>query len=627
MCGILGVFSKDLSSGLILKSLEMIAHRGPDGHGIWQDKDTGICLGHRRLAILDLSEAGKQPMHFVNLVVTYNGEIYNFLEIRKELEKKGYRFYTQTDTEVLLASFQEWGEGCLRKFNGMWAFAIWDKQRKKLFLSRDRFGKKPLFYAFIDDKFVFASEMKAIFPFLPEVKPSRDFQWCKNNLFAYESTEKTLIEGIKRFPAASYAYLELDDIPKKELKCLRYWETIEHLTEVPERYEEQVEKFRELFFDACKIRMRSDVSIGTALSGGLDSSATICTMAYVAKNEFHDRVSADWQHAFIAAFPSTFLDESYYAQKVAEYLQIPATYIPIDPAKGIEKLEKYLYFFEELYLTSPIPMMDLYAAVKAGGITVTLDGHGADELFAGYGKDIFRAFLDAGVNLKAIKNVINTYKGLRNIDSVQIPKENIDFFTYWQYVKQAHNGELNVLKSYVKHILGFKTENIQEKRLGYFNSYLYEIFHKTILPTLLRNYDRYSMANGVEIRMPFMDHRLVSYCFSLSWKSKLRNGYTKAIVRDALKDIMPQEVVWRTTKIGFNTPIVDWMKNEWKEFLLDNLYSTDFENCNLIDKFETRKKVEKVINDEKATFSDGEQAWISLMPYLWEKSLVKSKLN
>jgi asparagine synthase (glutamine-hydrolysing) len=622
MCGILGILPKANDEYLFEDALNKITHRGPDGFGIWHDEQAAISLGHRRLSILDLSESGKQPMHFGQYVITFNGEIYNFIEIKKELEKKGYQFHTESDTEVVLASFQEWKEGCLHKFNGMWAMAIWDKKNQKLFLSRDRFGKKPLFYAFIGEQMVFASEMKAIFPFLPEVKPSKDFEWCKNNLFQYENTDKTLIEGIKRFPASSYAFYQPFT---KELKIEKYWDTLNNLVDVPEKYEEQAEQFRELFMDACKIRMRSDVAIGTALSGGLDSSATICTMAHIAKQTQQDRVAKDWQHAFVATFPNTFLDESIYAKKVVDYLNIPATYLPIDPAKGIEKLENYLYLFEELYLTSPIPMTDLYGSVKASGVTVTIDGHGADELFAGYGQDIFRAFIDSGVNFKDIQNILNTYKGLRDIEDVQIIKEKVDLYTYWQYVKKAHLGNLNVLKSYIKSILGKKTENIKTKKLGYFNTYLYEIFHQSILPTLLRNYDRYAMANGVEVRMPFLDYRLVSYCFSLPWKSKLRNGYTKAIVRDALKDIMPAEIVWRSTKIGFNTPIVDWMKNEWKEFLLDNIYSTNFENCSLIDKSKVRNQVEYVIKNPQATFGDGERAWTGLMPYFWEKSVLQKK--
>ncbi|GAB4128547.1 MAG: asparagine synthase (glutamine-hydrolyzing) [Raineya sp.] len=621
MCGILGASPKVKDEYLFKEALDSIRHRGPDGFVIWHDEQAAISLGHRRLSILDLSDSGKQPMHFGQYVITFNGEIYNFIEIRRELEKKGYQFHTETDTEVILAAFQQWNEQCLHKFNGMWAMAIWDKKNQKLFLSRDRFGKKPLFYAFIEDKFIFASEMKAIFPFLPEVKPSKDFEWCKKHIFQYESTDKTLIEGINRFPAASYAFYQPHT---KALKIEKYWNTLNNLINVPTKYQEQVEQFRELFVDACKIRMRSDVAIGTALSGGLDSSATIYTMAHIAKQTQQDRVAKDWQHAFVATFPNTFLDESTYAKKVVDYLNIPATYLPIEPAKGIEKLENYLYLFEELYLTSPIPMMDLYSSVKASGVTVTIDGHGADELFAGYGQDIFRAFVDAGANYKQIKNIIKTYQGLRNIDHPQIPKENINLSTYWHYVSQAHNGSVNVLKAYAKSLLGLSKENPSKGKFGYFNTYLYEIFHQTILPTLLRNYDRYAMANGVEIRMPFMDYRLVSFCFSLPWQSKLHKGYTKTIVRDALKDIMPPEITWRSTKIGFNTPFTDWMKNEWKEFLLDNIHSTNFENCNLIDREQVKYQVKQVIENPQASYTDGEKAWTALMPYFWEKSLIKN---
>ena len=193
--------------------------------------------------------------------------------------QKGHTFISTSDTEVLLKSYIEWGAKCVLRFNGMWAFAIWDDYKKEMFLSRDRFGKKPLFYAKVDDKFVFASEMKAIYPFLKNVEVSSDFHWMKHNIFQYESTDKCLIEGIKRFPAghnASYV--------KGKMKTYRYWNTLDHLVEIPKSYHEQVEVFRSLFLDSCKIRMRSDVSIGTALSGGLDSSATIAAMAHLSNN-------------------------------------------------------------------------------------------------------------------------------------------------------------------------------------------------------------------------------------------------------------------------------------------------------------------------------------------------------
>jgi asparagine synthase (glutamine-hydrolysing) len=620
MCGILGAISST-NDTVFKHALDSIAHRGPDGYGIWQSDDKSITLGHRRLAILDLSDQGKQPMHFGKYAITLNGEIYNFIEVRKELQAKGYQFHTESDTEVVLAAFQEWKQDCLHKFNGMWAFAIWNKEEKELFISRDRFGKKPLFYAFINDQFVFASEMKAIFPFLPEVKPSKDFDWCKNNVFNYEATEKCLIDGIKRFPAGSYATIKPG---QTIINPTRYWNTLEHLVEVPKTYNEQVEKFRELFIDSCKIRMRSDVPIGTALSGGLDSSATICTMAHIGQMNSDGRVSKDWQHAFVATFPGTFLDESIYAKKVADFIGVTPTLLPIDPARGIENLFEYQYLFEELYITSPIPMVELYRSVKQNNVTVTIDGHGADELLGGYGKNIYKAFRDIGLNYKQIKDILNTYKGTSGLDHFQASKSAHLLSDYLNYMVQENKGGKNLVNYYLKDTLGLiKRENPQKGEFGFFNSYLFEIFHSTVLPTLLRNYDRYSMASGVEIRMPFMDHRLVSYCFSLSWKSKLRNGYTKAIVRDALKDMMPADIAFRKSKIGFNTPIVDWIKNDWKEFLQDEMSSTGFRNCTLIETQKVTDKVQEVMKNPNATFRDGEEAWKGLMPYIWEKSVIK----
>ena len=224
------------------KSLDTLYHRGPDDSGI-ELIGNEITLGHRRLSIVDLSSYGHQPM-FDNsrrYSVVFNGEIYNFLEIRKDLEKKGHKFDSHSDTEVLLNSYIEWGQKAILKFNGMWAFAIWDNYKKELFLSRDRFGKKPLFYAFVGGKFIFASEMKAIYPFLPIIKASKDFHWMKNNLFLYESTDKCLVEGIKRFPHGHNGIFR-----DGKLTIERYWNTLDHLVEVPQSYNEQVEKFREL---------------------------------------------------------------------------------------------------------------------------------------------------------------------------------------------------------------------------------------------------------------------------------------------------------------------------------------------------------------------------------------------
>jgi asparagine synthase (glutamine-hydrolysing) len=219
------------------------------------------------LAILDRSDAGSQPFDSHGYVVVFNGEIYNFLELRETLRQKGFSFVTETDTEVLTASLRAWGKDALLKFNGMWAFAAWDKATGELFVARDRFGVKPLFYTTVEGGYAFASEMKALFPFLPRVERSRHFGWCLENLYEYESTENCLIEGVYRFPAGHFA-----TVGNGTMTPSRYWHAYEHLEKtVPKTYDEQVGQFRELFLDACRIRMRSDVRLGTSLSGGVDS--------------------------------------------------------------------------------------------------------------------------------------------------------------------------------------------------------------------------------------------------------------------------------------------------------------------------------------------------------------------
>lgn len=617
MCGIFGHIGS-IPEHLAVICTNTLSHRGPDGKGI--ECLDGITLGHRRLAILDLSEQGKQPMSYANgrYWITYNGEIYNFLEIRSELESRGHVFRSQSDTEVILAAFAEWGAECLNRFNGMWAFAIWDIQEKILFLSRDRFGKKPLFYADLPGGFAFASEMKAIFPLLSEVWVSEDFKWMSKNIFLYETTDKCLIKGIKRFPSGHYGIYR-----NSTLILHRYWNTLDNMVKVPQSYDEQVERFRELFLDSCCMRMRSDVPIGTALSGGLDSSATICAMAYISKNDPGMRISRDWQHAFVATFPGTPLDESYYAKKVVDHLGIPATFINIDPAKSMDKLEEYLYLFEELYITSPIPMIQTYGVLREKGVVVTLDGHGADELFAGYGASLLEAFPDCGFNISSINEIAETFRELFPRDSLQLAMKHGNAYLYMRYM----------MANVVKTIIGRKMyefrdlDHLNFTKLDNFNKHLYLLTNETILPTLLRNYDRYSMINGVEIRMPFMDHRIVTYSLSLPWDSKTRDGFTKKIVRDALAPFMPEEVAYRKTKIGFNSPIVDWMKHQMKDYLLDMIHSRQFEECPLIDTMRVRKQVEKVICDEKATYLEGEKAWTDLVPYLWEKAVIKKKYS
>ena len=612
MCGIFGHIGH-ISKQLAISCTDTMVHRGPDGRGIWHRDDAA--LGHRRLAILDLSEQGAQPMSYAKgrYWITYNGEIYNFLEIRKELEAKGYQFKSESDTEVILASFIEWREDCLQKFNGMWAFAIWDDHKKMLFLSRDRFGKKPLFYAPVPSGFAFASEMKALFPLLPQIKPNVRLIQDQDRIFQYEHTEEALIDGIKRFPAGHYGWLTAG-----RLTTHRWWCTLDHLVRVPEQYEDQVEQFRALFLDACRLRMRSDVPIGTALSGGLDSSSTISAMAHIGRTSTENRVSKDWQHAFVACFPGTPLDEQRYAKMVTDNLGIESSFLDIDPLKVIDKIDRYHYLFEELFITSPIPFMMIYGEMRRNGIKVTVDGHGADELFAGYFFDYVHALNDSLFNVRSSKMILDTY-----YDSY--PKSSLQFSLppKWRYFLRWHG--VRFAKKLLGRLpaLGEDSCHPEWNRLDSLTKRLYESTHTSVLPTLLRNYDRYSMANGVEIRMPFMDHRIVSFAFSIPWTSKLRNAFSKSIIRDAMAPFMPHDIAYRKDKIGFNSPIINWMQGPLKPFFLDVINAESFKKCALINPLAVSRQITDVIENAGATFSMGEQAWTNLMPYLWERALLK----
>ena len=597
MCGIFGCVGK-IDRERALQCVERIKHRGPDALKV-QTLD-GATLGHARLAILDTAERADQPMCDASgrYWIVYNGEVYNFVELRRELEGKGYQFQTEADTEVLLNAYIEWGEAFQDKCNGMWALAIWDDLEKKLFLSRDRFGIKPLFLYASDGGFYFASEMKAFFPIMKERRVNyllMDTWRC----FGYEATEECVIQGITRFPAGMCGMYCDGQLTKK-----RWWNTLDHLMTVSERYEEQVEMLRELFLDACRIRMRSDVPVGTALSGGIDSSCTIGAMHYLSGESF-ERKNDDWQNAFLSYMPGTFNDEDEYATLAAEFANVPLQRIKVESQIGVEKLLDYLYLCEDPYITSPVPFLQTYGAIRDAGIKVTLDGHGADELFGGYGFDLFAALGDTERETAEFNEIVQIYN-----DSCPA------------YARVNNEAAIKNAFSIIRGNHGLRETNESYSRMDELNKCLYRETHYSVLPTILRCYDRYSMANGLEIRMPFMDYRIVCFAFSIPWQSKLRDGYTKKIVRDMGAPFMDKRILNRKSKMGWNSPATEWFKGEWKEFLLDTIHSRDFIECEIINALDISVDVNEFLQNEEAVYRDGERIWTRIIPYLWKKAVI-----
>jgi asparagine synthase (glutamine-hydrolysing) len=607
MCGIAGIYHLNNSS-IELQNLQRFTdamkHRGPDGAGYELYEGDTLGFGHRRLSILDLSEAGKQPFHYLErYTITFNGEIYNFLEIRKELSTKGYSFKTDTDTEVILSAYHEYGKDCLYKFNGMFAFAIWDKIEHSLFLARDRYGVKPLHYLHIPGHlFAFASETIA-FKHLQGFKRAFD----ETNLATsvrdpgyIEAAGKTIFKHIFQLLPGHTMTIGVN----KQFIIERWWNTADHLVTVDKDYTKQVEEFKDLFFSACKLRMRSDVPIASALSGGLDSSSVYCTLQQF-KNNGSDlqRIPADWQKAFIATFPGTNMDERKYAEEVINYTKGKAVYITPDYSNLVNDIISTTKLFDAIVSNPLIAITGIYKAMRQNGIVVSLDGHGADEYAFGYTHYVTEAFYKAMA--KKNREKATEYAGMLSTLSPLYDK---------QTLMSSFDAAVSVtsrVKQKLKTVFGKSSTSIGSPETSWFNKEttthsldtfanpfsgisktLFDDFHYYSLPVNLRDFDRASMQHSIEIRMPFMDYRLVNYMFSLPEESKIGNGYTKCIIRDAMKGIVPEPIRTRTLKIGIGSPIAEWTGGPLKEFISDSVHSKKLQDIGIFNTDKIRNSVD-----------------------------------
>ena len=399
--------------------VDSLAHRGPDGRGTWFDANETLGLGHRRLAILDPRPVSDQPMadSHGRYVVVFNGEIYNFIELRDELSGLGHTFHTDCDTEVLLAAYRQWGEECQFRFNGMWAFAIWDAKERSLFLSRDRFGVKPLHYFWDGKVFAFASEMKAFLKMqgycyrLDEGALAQALA----DYTALEGTERCLFLGVSRLIGGHNLRISRQGAPIVR----RWWRTLDHLPEIPARHEERVEQFRSLLIDATSLRLRSDVTLGTALSGGLDSSSILACGFEADRQNRSLRRPASWRTALIADFEGTSQDETRHAVAMSEHVGAQSRIVKIDPREAMDHLDDIVFSLEEIYDILAALWLT-YRAMRKEGIVVSMDGHGGDELLAGYHHYPEIAFRDA-IRHGALMQARNLSKIHRHMHAPMVP--------------------------------------------------------------------------------------------------------------------------------------------------------------------------------------------------------------
>lgn len=613
MCGIAGVWNfndKIIELNDLERFTDSLTHRGPDGSGYTLYNNKTLGLGHRRLSILDLSENGKQPLEYLNgrYSITFNGEIYNFIELKRILQKEGYTFQSESDTEVILAAYDFWGKDCLKKFNGMWAFAIWDNSKKRLFLSRDRFGVKPLHYIYKqNDFFAFASETIA-FKYLSNFKREFDTQLLSRSILSFSSIEAfgyTIFKDVTQLLPGHYIEIEKGQKPVQ----IKWWSTLDNLVTFPTNYEDQVAYFKEIFEDACRIRMRSDVPLASALSGGVDSSAVYCMLHHLMNDNSiqKERLPSNWQKAFVATFPNTKVDERHFAEEVIKFTKGNAKYLVPDYSQLINDIEQGTILFDGISGGPIICLTDVYKGMRADNIVVSMDGHGVDEMMYGYRNSVFSALIKAIENQDPLANELReTYLGILFENEREEKTPFIDELFKKQNKQNRIYRNLKALKNlllkskkvnglpkinsfdwlYEKEIksLPYLTEDFfGEKNRATKESIIYNHFHYDELPYNLRDFDRGSMQHGIEIRMPFMDYRLVSFIFSIPQTSKLGGGFTKRILRDSMKGIMPEAIRNRKLKIGLGSPMKEWFNGPLGEFIMDEVNSINFQQSSIFD--------------------------------------------
>ena len=609
MCGISGIINKNGFAAPSIKDMsDLIKHRGPDDEGyllIDSINSLPVCFGgpstpkevfsfdssykptdsietnkisrpflafgHRRLSILDLSSAGHQPMSYANgrYWIIFNGEIYNYLEIKHELISKGHTFVSNSDTEVILASWQEWGVDCQHKFNGMWAFVIYDCEEKELFISRDRFGIKPFYYWFAPDgSFCFGSEIKQFTEYKgwkARLNPQRAYDYL---IYSYtDHTNETMFSGVNQIPGGYYFLEKIDNIlPDKEKKIIATkWYSI------PEQpfqgtFEEASKQFEILFKSAVELHLRADVPVGTALSGGLDSSAIVCEM-----NNLLKKVDA---HHLQKTFSCCSIDERYSEKKwidiVIEQTSTESHFVYPELKDVFSITDELIWMHDEPYQSqSPFLAYNVFKLVKENDVKVLLNGQGADEYLGGYGQFMYVKLIK---KFRAFK-WLEVYKEIKDQDFKKFSKGYLLRIILASAIPDKLRGRLfesfngsSIRKNLINNkVLGSKNVNADKQiPVNLYNVKgisQHQTFFST-LPKYLKWEDRNSMSNSIEARVPFLDYRLVEFTYNLPDDYLDYKGETKRVMRNGLKDILPEKIRNRKDKNGYLTPEERWVKKD-----------------------------------------------------------------
>jgi len=615
MCGICGIVAlgrppEEETVGRMAAELD---HRGPDGKGSFAEE--GVALGFRRLAIIDPSEAGNQPFASADgrLQLVHNGEVYNYRELRRELEGRGHHFRSATDTEVVLASYVEWGDSCVERFNGMWAFALWDGERRRLFCSRDRFGVKPFYYRYHDGRFVFASEPRA-FRADPQTRlePNRSAVRDYLEQAHLDHTDETFFAGIRRLPAAHS--LVLDD---GGLRSHRYWQ----LEERDPPAAEWTEAVRDLFFDSVRLRLRSDVRVGTALSGGIDSSAVAVTVDGLLHAEADNAAAVgSRQRTFTCYFDTPGFDERPYAKSVAAATRSEPHWITFTDEELVEDLPAILEAQGEPFgSTSICAGWYVMRAAKRSGIRVMLDGQGGDEVFGGYRAHLgfFLADLLAQRRFGELRSELSRFRPVHGAAALAMAASRpFAPEAVTRFVRSRARRSAPLVHPELRSL----PRPEQANGSGFadrFRRYQEMLLTRRGLPELLRYEDRNSMGHSLEARLPFLDYRLVELCVALPATELIRGGETKSVLRRALADLLPTEGRERRDKLGFVTPEQQWFRGALGSLAVDVFASRSFCERGFVEATAARKQLDRHRRGEAEA---GMELWRALNVELWART-------
>lgn len=559
MCGIAGFIDKTKEAQVLEEMTCAIQHRGPDDYGVFMED--GVALGHRRLSIIDLSRAGHQPMHFEDLVIVFNGEIYNYKEVQNLLVQNGYWFQSSSDTEVVIKAFHCWGPDCVQHFIGMFAFAVWNKKEKALHVFRDRAGVKPLYYYFNEGRFAFASELKSLKPYLNKRERNEinreALSWFLS--VGYVSDEHSIIDAVKKLPAAHF--LKLQD---GKIEIRRYWDVQfrENKSLLSRKEDDLIDELQELIVSSFKYRMVADVPVGVFLSAGIDSSLVT---AVLTKHYGQLR-------AFTIGFDEKGFDESADAQKIAEYLNSIHTEGRLTAQKAYDILDGFYDIYDEPHGdNSCVPTAYVSRLAAENGVKVVLSADGGDELFGGYVR--YTEYLKRWGQLQKIPYGVKTLgRGiLRTVGTLASDLEDHrysrfndilvkkDFIHFYQTILRS-----SAVKE-LKKVLPDYVEPLSASQDGEWLNQMCEWdFKHYMVDDILQKVDRATMYHSIEGREPFLDHRLVEFAAQLPLKYKIRDGETKYILKKLLNRYLPKEL-YALPKRGFGAPLQLWIKEHYKE--------------------------------------------------------------